>query len=932
LTYLLERLRQSLPDRYRVEAEIGRGGMATVFVAEDLKHHRKVAIKVLHPELATYIGTDRFLREIEILAALSHPHILPLHDSGDAGGLLYFVMPLVEGESLRDRLNRDGVFPVAEAVQIVREVASGLAYAHGRGVIHRDIKPQNIMLSGGVAILADFGIAKEVQASDEEARTATGLTLGTPVYMSPEQADGSRKVDGRADIYSLATVLYEMLAGEPPFIEPTAQSVLRRKSLETVPSLRAGPHRVPRGVDEAVSRALARDPKDRFQSVAEFSHALEAGVASAPLSRGVLVAVAVLVLVVGLGVTVGRDLLFGPADTDPISLVVAVPEVGDGDPILGDVVRLGLERALIESTHAMPAGPRETDLALEAMGLTPDAPLNERTALEVAERTGAAGAVLSSLNRVGSGFVLSASVATPVGDLMAVVQRAVASEDALVFALDTLSRDLRSELGDGRRELRESPSLVYVLTPSLEALRLFAEARRDVWDTSRAMQLTEQALAIDPSFAWALAYLSMFRQNTFGDYLAPTERLWDLKDRLTPHQRGLAELSRLELGERDFVESVRFATQQIENPTPDARMDPDFPQFYHIEMNLARLDLGDLDGALAGHFEWRRLVAEEGAHDPDPYATALNLAMTYARLGDTASARLEREVFAELTGYSTLPVEAFVPAAAADWGQAAGIMARSADLATESWWKNLDAPMLGTIEAVRGRPESSRAAFARAVESLDSAPTASLHVQRADAEFFALADPQRASAALEAILSSAPPDSGFARRGHARAQAVAAAICAHVAEPPVEGPAARLDCAAPIATDSLRDEIETLEALGWRAVAEGRLEDAVRIGREPILSRAGGPGLRARAPAAFAYEALGMADSARAIYEPMARAPFGWISHAPSAIAMRSYALRRLARMGKAAGDSASARLDRDWVEAEPAFLDRMSGVIAPGN
>ncbi|MGB5673945.1 MAG: hypothetical protein WBO43_05305, partial [Gemmatimonadota bacterium] len=442
----------------------------------------------------------------------------------------------------------------------------------------------------------------------------------------------------------------------------------------------------------------------------------------------------------------------------------------------------------------------------------------------------------------------------------------------------------------------------------------------------------EQALAIDSTFAWGWAYLAMFRQNTMGDHLAPMERLWDLTDRLTPSQQGLAEMSRLELGKRDFVESVRFARQQIEAPTSDMRLDPDFPQFYHIELNLAHLDSGDPRTALDGQLEWRRLVAEEGAYDPDPYATSINLAMTYARLGDTASARLERENFAEQTGHTTLPVEAFVPAAGADWGQAAEIMGRSMELATEPWWKNLDAPMLGTIEAVRGRPQSSRAAFARALESLTSEAAVTLHVQRADAEFFALADPQRASAALEVILTGAPPDSGFARRGHARAQAVAAAICAHMGEPPVEGPAARLDCGAPIATDSLNDEIETLEALGWRAVAEGRLEDAVRIGREPILSRAGGPGLRARAPAAYAYEALGMPDSARAIYEPMTRAPFGWISNAPSAIAVRSYALRRLARMGGVAGDSAFAILRRDWAEAEPAFLDRMSGEIASGD
>ncbi|HYN20541.1 MAG TPA: serine/threonine-protein kinase, partial [Thermoanaerobaculia bacterium] len=214
---LKDRLETALAGRYAVEREIGRGGMATVYLAQDLKHHRPVAVKILHPHIAAHLGTDRFLREIQIAARLSHPHILTLMDSGEADGLLYYIMPFVQGESLRDRLNREGRLPVDEALQIARHVASALGYAHAQGVVHRDVKPENVMLFEGEAMVADFGIAKAVSAAGSENLTQTGSTVGTPTYMSPEQASGESDLDGRSDLYSLACAVYEMLAGVPPF-------------------------------------------------------------------------------------------------------------------------------------------------------------------------------------------------------------------------------------------------------------------------------------------------------------------------------------------------------------------------------------------------------------------------------------------------------------------------------------------------------------------------------------------------------------------------------------------------------------------------------------------------------------------------------------------------------------------------------------------
>src|SRR6267143_433279 len=271
---LLPRLRAALADRYAIDRELGRGGMATVYLAEDLRHHRQVAVKVLRPELAAALGGSRFLREIEIAARLTHPHILPLHDSGEAGGFLYYVMPFVEGESLRDRLKREPQLHVEEAVRIAREVATALSHAHSQDVVHRDIKPENILLSGGEAVVADFGIARAIVAAGAETLTDTGLAVGTPGYMSPEQATGAMQLDGRSDVYSLGCVLYEMLAGHPPFLGTTAQEVLARHSLDAVPPLRTIRPELPEAVEHAVRKALAKSPADRFATATAFIGAL----------------------------------------------------------------------------------------------------------------------------------------------------------------------------------------------------------------------------------------------------------------------------------------------------------------------------------------------------------------------------------------------------------------------------------------------------------------------------------------------------------------------------------------------------------------------------------------------------------------------------------------------------------------------------------
>jgi len=267
-------LRDALQDRYALERELGRGGMATVYLARDVKHKRLVALKVLHPELAAALGAERFQREIEFAARLQHPHILTVLDSGEAAGQLWFTMPYVEGESLRSRLRRERQLPVEDAVRIATETARALDYAHRQGVMHRDIKPENILLTrDGDTLVADFGIARAL-AGTEDHLTETGMSLGTPAYMSPEQASGDKAVDARTDIYSLGCVLYEMLAGEPPYTGPNAQVIIMKRFTDPVPSARKVRPAVPDGVDHAVQRALATLPADRFPTAAEFARAL----------------------------------------------------------------------------------------------------------------------------------------------------------------------------------------------------------------------------------------------------------------------------------------------------------------------------------------------------------------------------------------------------------------------------------------------------------------------------------------------------------------------------------------------------------------------------------------------------------------------------------------------------------------------------------
>jgi eukaryotic-like serine/threonine-protein kinase len=495
-------LNAALADRYVIDRELGRGGMATVYLARDLKHERFVALKTLRPEIAMALGRERFLREIKLAARLQHPNILAVYDSGDAGGVLYYVMPFVEGESLRERLEREPQLPLDDALQIAREVADALSYAHGHDVVHRDIKPENIMLSGGHAIVTDFGIARAVSAAGGDKLTETGLAIGTPAYMSPEQASGMGQVDRRSDIYSLGCVLYETLAGQPPFTGPTAQAIMARHSLDSVPRLRIVRAAIPDALEQVINRALEKVPADRYQTAAQFAEAM--AVASTgrvsrvtgqprrgvPVWRRPVVVGVGTVVVAGLAwLAFGRSGNAGPrGKLDPHRVAVLYFTDASSDSSLGYLAD-GLTEALIQDLRQV--------RALDVVSRSGVAPFRgaavERDSIARALEAGTLveGDVEHPGDRVrvtvrlvdgeSGAYIQRGSFELPAGDQLA-IRDSLAGQAAMF---------LREKLGP-EIQLREERAG----TKSVDAWTLVQRAERARKDAVRAFRADDRALAI----------------------------------------------------------------------------------------------------------------------------------------------------------------------------------------------------------------------------------------------------------------------------------------------------------------------------------------------------------------------------------------------------------------------------------------------------
>ncbi|MGH7612705.1 MAG: protein kinase domain-containing protein, partial [Gemmatimonadales bacterium] len=506
---LLERLRAALAGRYAVERELGHGGMAVVFLARDLKQRRPVAIKVFRPELAAVLGADRFLREIEIAARLTHPHILPLYDSGEAGGLLFYASPHIEGETLRDRLSRERQLPVEEAVEIARQVASALAQAHSHDVLHRDIKPENILLQGDEVIVADFGIARAITAAGGEKLTETGIVVGTPAYMSPEQAMGEPVLDGRSDVYSLGCVLYEMLTGEPPYTGPTAQAILARRLTDPVPPLTTVREQVPATLEQAIRKALARVPADRFATATRFAEALgRRGTERAPVVVGrrwvgwAIGAVALAVAGVGGTLFVSRSSTAGSLDSDLVA-VAPFNVRGAGLSLWSEGLVEYLSRSLDGAGELRTVSP---SVFLRGWSGAAD----PASARDLGRRTGARLVVFGSLVRGGLDSVRLRATLLDVADGQSQAEVEVPGDTlAIDRVADSLAVSLLRELGRSRpvAAVRNAPFSGASLPALKEFLRGEQFYRRGQYDAALAHHA--RAAALDSSFALAYRRMSL---------------------------------------------------------------------------------------------------------------------------------------------------------------------------------------------------------------------------------------------------------------------------------------------------------------------------------------------------------------------------------------------------------------------------------------
>ncbi len=577
-------LRQTLAGRYDIERALGRGGMATVYRARDLRHERWVALKVLRRELAVMLGEERFGREIKLTARLRHPHILPVFESGSAGGELWYVAPCVEGGSLRARLEREGQLPLDDALGIARDLLAALACAHREGIVHRDIKPENVLLEGSDAIVADFGIARALHDAGSDRLTETGLSLGTPAYMSPEQVTGEGALDGRSDLYAAACVLYEMLTGQPPYSGPTAQAVLAKKLVGAAPSARAIRPAVPSALDACIARGMALAPEDRFATAEEFAAALAAArteqrttsgrvATSAGTGRrlrrsGIAVAGAITLAIVA--VLAGRRLRAPNVPVSPTRLAVLPFSVSAGPDLayLGPGMVDLLSRNLDGAGELRTVDPGRVLTALRKAGVDPG---DADRARAVARRLGAGQVVQGNVSAAGERLRIQAELHEAGSDSALLLSRAIVEGDSVeLFALvDRLAAELLAEQpqGPGFRLLRTAA----FTTPSLPALKSYLKAEQHFRAVRHDSAILGFRRAVDDDSGFALAHYRMAVSALWGNRPAQIDPALDralrLGDRL-PH-RDRALLGALDAFRRGAPDSAEARYRAILRDYPD---------------------------------------------------------------------------------------------------------------------------------------------------------------------------------------------------------------------------------------------------------------------------------------------------------------------------------------------------------------------------
>jgi len=957
------RLKAALADRYAIEREVGAGGMATVYLAEDLKHHRQVGIKVLRPELAAALGPERFLREIEIAARLDHPHILPLYDSGEAGGFLYYVMPFVEGESLRDRLDREKQLPIDDALQIAFEVADALSYAHSRDVVHRDIKPENILLAGTHARVADFGIARAITEAGGEGLTETGLAIGTPAYMSPEQAAGSRDLDGRSDLYSLGCVLYELLAGQPPFTGTTIESVVHQHLTADPPSVTVLRPSVPPQVTAVLQRVLSKAPADRFSPAAQFADALRhvgtagaPGVAPAPgpssmlgrpIQGGVVIALGALVLpgliyllvmqlglpmwvfvatlalvMLGIPVVVAtsvaesrrnagqphengwidrwltwRRVLLVCAAAFVILAVVTIGYVGmrafgiglagsliasgaitereriiladfenrtadsEHGPTVTELLRIGLSQSRAVSI----VDPAQVGRILVLMQRDLSEGLDASTAMEAAQREGINAVVTGEVVAVGSGFSIAVRLVSADGDVLTALQETASSEDELVATVDRLSLGLRERFGESLRSIRRSEPLERVTTGSMRALRVFSQglSASNQGDDPRAVQLLEEAIALDTSFAMAYRKLAIILGNRGERRSRAVEaatKAYKYRDALTERERYLvtAAYHSIVTGNRDQIMSAYSTVLEL-----------------YPDETIALNNLGVVYSGLRDYERAAGLYRRSLEVDSTTSLYFRNLAQDLERGGSPDSAQTIIDRFERrFPGNPEVQISRIYSAAfKKDYG---AIEQLGYSLIEEQrgrvFWEAIAHIWMGNLAAMRGQMNRAQRDWDRGFTLTAERDLAGRYLGRASIrailELLLLDDPDRARSVLDDALERYPLESlaPLDRPYESLARAYAA-----VGDPARGRELIAEFDATPEADHSQDTERNRHGALGVVALAEGRLEEAIAEFR--MWDDGNGCATCAYPWLARVYDQLGEADSALVLYQQFVETP-----------------------------------------------------------
>ena len=942
---LLSRLQDSLGARYRIERLVGRGGMALVYLAHDLKHDRRVALKVLKPEIAASVGPERFMGEINIAARLAHPNILPLHDSGDANGLLYYVMPFVEGESLRERLEADGPLPIGESVRIARELAEALGHAHELGVVHRDVKPGNILLLGGHAVIADFGIARAMSAAGLTTVTETGLTLGTPAYMSPEQVTGEEELDGRSDLYSLACVLYEMLTGHPPFVEASGRKVLAAHVRKPPTKLRGLRPEVSPALAAVVERALAKGPAERFATGGDFGEALAGALQPEGAlswrsdrwwrmrrrvtSRAGVAGMAGALVVLAVAASVFRSSPPPTASGEPVAaviepqlVVVADYDSPTSDSLLSSVLTGALRIDLAQSPALRILPPAMVQSTLAEIGQERGALVDLATAREIALRNGVGAALALGAERIGSEYLLQARLVDAAsGDIVVAARERASGEDDLVPALDRLSEALRQGVGESLSSVSASAPLARFTTPSWRALQKHQQAMRaaDIeGDYNRAAQLLEEAVAIDPGFADAWRKLAVVLANAWERRSLQRKALAEAfrhRDRLGGYERYHVEGTYYILYTAEYGKAIDvYRAALIEYPSEFGAM---------INIGLAHLRLRDF--AVAEEYYLR---AQRGApRARHGYSYALTAQLAQGKLDEARQTILSEERNRPESAYTPL-MRARLAAYEGNYAEAEETLLqhrkRFEDNATWRVRLGLHAALTAVVQ---GKVKKAEALQQDAMEYLASAGRGGRYlwaaVQLAFFHLLYLNDQAGADAVLRDAVERFPLASLDPRDRPLLELARYHAL------------SGRPDSARSL-LDAYDRDAELPAENGYRRytagevlLAEGRNDTAVHVLRSvdevPFT-----PTCRdiCHLPAlARAYEASGKLDSAVALYERFLRTPdsdnFNWQG------LYRPAALLHLAELYASRGEHAKAAeaygefIDL-WIEADPELQPRV--------